>query len=446
MISVGCEAATEATGAVPRPSQGEKLTKSKPYVWVPGGQPATIQQHSVTKHQVLRSYLVAYLQTLAPMPNQDEIRVTLVDGYAGGGVYTHEATGEVKLGSPFQFLEATAEAEVLLNAQRTKPLAMNIDYFFVEEQAASAAYLRQALIERGYGGRLDQDIRVLEGEFGTHAPAILKFISDKTPRKGRSIFLLDQYGYSDVLFPQIRELLRFPAAEVILTFAVDAFIKYASDLPQTQNTLDRLGVPDVLRGRSIEDIKANEADFRLYIQACMHDALVRACGASFFTVFFIRTEGYGDYWLVHLSQHYRARDVMTSVHWQNHSSFVHYGGAGLDMFNLGYDSRRDADFTGQHALPFDFGDSARDRSHQALMDQLVRRIYARDEGVSFGTLYSTSCNLTPADSALFKEVVASLVDHKDVEVHGRDGARRTKASTIRDDDQIVPVRQAKFQF
>lgn len=422
------------------------MTKPKPYVWVPGGPPATIQQHSVTKHQVLRNYLIAYLQTLAPMPNQDEIRVTLVDGFAGGGVYTHEATGEIKLGSPFQFLEATAEAEALLNAQRIKPLAMNLDYFFVEEHPSSAAYLRQALAERGYADRLDRDIRVLQGEFRKHSPAIMQFIAEKTSRKGRSIFLLDQYGYSDVLFPQIRELLRFPAAEVILTFAVDAFIKYASDLPQTQNTLDRIGVPDVLKGRTIEDIKANEADFRLYIQACMHDALVRACGASYFTVFFIRTEGYGDYWLVHLSQHHRARDVMTAVHWQNHSSFVHYGGAGLDMFNLGYDSRRDADFTGQHALPFDFSDSARDRSHKALMDQLVRRIYARDEGLSFGTLYSTTCNLTPADSALFKEVVADLANHKDVDVVSPKGARRTKASTIHDDDLITPARQVRLQF
>jgi hypothetical protein len=66
-------------------------------------------------------------------------------------------------------------------------------------------------------------------------------------------------------------------------------------------------MPDVLRGRSIEDIKSNERDFRLYIQSCLYRELVESCGAAYFTVFFIRTEGYGDYWLVHLSQHPTAR-------------------------------------------------------------------------------------------------------------------------------------------
>jgi hypothetical protein len=39
-----------------------------------------------------------------------------------------------------------------------------------------------------------------------------------------------------------------------------------------------------------------------------------------------------------MSQHHRARDVMTEVHWANNNYFIHYGGAGLDMFQMvGYD-------------------------------------------------------------------------------------------------------------
>ncbi|XHH27942.1 hypothetical protein WIW49_10665 [Xanthomonas euroxanthea] len=53
-----------------------------PYTW-DDGVPATIQQHSIAKHEVLREYLVAYLQTLVTTPAQDALSVTLIDGFAG---------------------------------------------------------------------------------------------------------------------------------------------------------------------------------------------------------------------------------------------------------------------------------------------------------------------------------------------------------------------------
>lgn len=417
------------------------MAKSNAYEWSPGGAPAILKQHSRAKHEVLRSYLVAYLQTLVSSPSQDEIRVTMVDGFAGGGVYRHETTGELLLGSPFQFLEAAVEAQALMNPERHKPLVMNLDYFFVEEDPGAVAYLRQALKERGYGQRLGQDIRLLEGRFEQHVQGIQEFIKRKSPRKGRSVFLLDQYGYTDVPMPLIQQLLQFPAAEVILTFAVDALINYAGDTAQTRGTLERLGMPEVLRGRTFADIKSNERDFRLFIQSCLYRDLVEGCGASYYTVFFIRTEGYGDYWLVHLSQHPRARDVMTQVHWKHNNSFVHYGGAGINMFTLGYLSGRDVGYTGQHAMDFLFDDSASERTASTLMEQLPHLIFARDEGLDFEALYAATCNTSPADSEHYKRAVERLIHAKEVEVVSPNGSRKTKASTIRGQDRIVPSRQ-----
>jgi hypothetical protein len=97
----------------------------------------------------------------------------------------------------------------------------------------------------------------------------------------------------------------------------------------------------------------------MYIQSCLYQGLVEKCGAGYFTVFFIRTEGHGDYWLVHLSQHPRARDVMTRVHWAKNNNFIRYGGAGIEMFRaLGYSANRDESFTKQSRLGFCFDDSA----------------------------------------------------------------------------------------
>jgi len=62
------------------------------YDWKDG--PAPIQQHSVAKHRILQSYLRAYFQTLVSSPSQDVLRLTLVDGFSGGGLYYHTDTVE----------------------------------------------------------------------------------------------------------------------------------------------------------------------------------------------------------------------------------------------------------------------------------------------------------------------------------------------------------------
>jgi three-Cys-motif partner protein len=419
-----------------------------PYEFKADGPLAVVKQHSVAKHEVLRAYLVEYIQTLVVSPAQEELRVTLVDGFAGGGIYQHETTKETLLGSPFVMLEAAKEAEFLINQGRQRPLKMNIDYFFVEVEKDACGLLSKTLADKGYGGRVDNDIKLLNGRFETEAKSISEFIGKKSPRSGRSIFFLDQYGYGEVPSSLIRKILQgHPSSEVILTFAVDSFINFAGDQPVTSNLLQKIGIPNVLRGRTIDDIKNKEADFRLFIQSALYRDLVEACGARYYTLFFIRTTGHGDYWLVHLSQHPRARDVMTRVHWQKNNNFIHYGGAGIDMFQvLGYSADRDESYTGQPDLGFCFDDVAGDASTKTLMEQLPHIIYSHEEGISFGELFATTCNTSPADSLKYKDALAQLVARKVIDIIGADGSKRYKASTIGDKDQLVPSKQTSFFF
>lgn len=418
----------------------------KPYEWPTDGKPAVIQQHSVAKHDVLRAYLIDYIQTLVASPQQDQLRLTLVDGFAGGGIYVHDTTRQTVYGSPFAFLRSAEAAAEILNRDRQKPLQMSIDYFFVELDANAHASLKRTLIDQGYGARIGQDIHLFNSAFESQATPILQFIAKKSPRSGRSIFLLDQYGYAEVPTAQIRGIFQaLPATEVILTFNVDSFLTYASDSAATKKTLADIGIPTVLRGRTLEDIKRSERDWRLYIQSCLYRDLVEACGARYYTLFFIRTEGHGDYWLVHLSQHPRARDVMARVHWNKNNHFIHYGGAGIDMFRvLGYSADRDRAFTGQDPFGFCFDDIAGESSVSSLMTQLPQLIYAHEDGLSFGELFATTCNLSPADSARYKEALGRLVQHKEIAVVAPDGARRLKASTITDKDQLLPAPQKAF--
>ena len=99
----------------------------KHYDWKNG--PSAIQQHSIAKHRILQSYLAAYFKTLACLPNQDELRLSLVDGFAGGGLYFHNDTKALIHGSPLVCLAATKEAEFKLNQNRRKSIRLDVSYF-----------------------------------------------------------------------------------------------------------------------------------------------------------------------------------------------------------------------------------------------------------------------------------------------------------------------------
>jgi three-Cys-motif partner protein len=104
-----------------------KIMAKKHYDWDDG--PAKLKQHSVAKHNLLRSYLATYFPTLLSSHNQDELRLTIVDGFAGGGAYHHDVTGEFLLGSPFICLQAAEEAELKINhSERTKKVKFNGEF------------------------------------------------------------------------------------------------------------------------------------------------------------------------------------------------------------------------------------------------------------------------------------------------------------------------------
>ena len=133
---------------------------------------------------------------------------------------------------------------------------------------------------------------------------------------------------------------------------------------------------------------------------------------------------------------------MTRVHWSKNNQFVHYGGAGIDMFQaLGYRAKHDHASAGQGLLEFGFDDVATDASVGTLTEQLPRYIFARDEGIGFGELFARTCNSSPADSDRYKRALQTLIEVKDIEVLSPTGGRHLKASTIRDADLLLPSKQ-----
>ncbi len=297
-----------------------------------------------------------------------------------------------------------------------------------------------------FGSKLGTSIKLLPGDFNHHADSIIDFISKKSPKNGRSIFVLDQYGYKEVPMSLLTKIFStLPRAEVILTFNVDSFSTYASS--KNKGSLDSIGLPDIFDGKSIEELKSSDRNWRAIIQSQLYPHIVNASGAKYHTPFFIRSQkGHGDFRLLHLSMHHRARDVMTEVHWKHSNTFIHYGGEGLDMFKIGYIINADERFSKQSQLGYTFDDDARSRTQEKLCEQIPRIIHENEEGISFETLFATTCNTSPATSSIYRSVLGTLATSKDIEIISAKGGRKYSANQISSDDRLVPSKQAKFHF
>lgn len=114
------------------------------YEWSLDGALPVIEDHSRAKHDVLRAYLINYLRILAQHPRSEGIRVTLVDGFAGGGRYRTES-GEQVSGSPIVLLEALQEARALVAMDRKQrgirtPYVIDAHVHLVEQNRSTCAF------------------------------------------------------------------------------------------------------------------------------------------------------------------------------------------------------------------------------------------------------------------------------------------------------------------
>jgi len=340
---------------------------SKHYEWTLGKPPPELGEHSVAKHEIFEQYVRIYIERLTRTPSQTVLNLTIVDGFSGGGLYRR---GSVQIeGSPLRLLRAVETADRALNAARAKGFAINADFYFIDENPQHAAFLLDVLQARGYRARLGKDIFVREAVFEDAVRDVLVHIQ----RKGtahRSLFFLDQYGWSDVRLATLRTILStLQNPEVLLTFAVDALIDFLS-----VKTAEAEALMNIELAR--EDVRAlmdlgNGDGWRYLIQHGLYRHIQKRTGSRFYTPFFIRSvQAHRSYWLLHLSKHRQARDEMGKLHWRLNNCFQHHGGAGFHA--LGFDPSCDLR---QGMLSFMFDDDAMRRSEAAVLEQLPRMIH-----------------------------------------------------------------------
>lgn len=414
------------------------------YDWSQG--PAELAPHSLAKHTILREYVERYVSILTrggTLP----LRVTLIDGFAGGGEYVIRGQGpKIHAGSPVILIDAVRTALAKIDAERTKPLSVDANFIFIEKQRETVRYLQSTLTKRFEKRFLEDKNRLIHGSFEDHVWKIVEELRPGRRKKARAIFVLDQYGYNKIPIDMIARIMReLENAEIFLTLAVDHISAFAGSLAEAKERLRSSLHVDFDRGdfvegnRDIEEIDQLPEDERSnimrYVQLLLHEAFAKQAGARCFTPFFIKSSGsHRSYWFLHLANNARANDVVKDLHWSQANNFMHYGRPGTNMLVLGFDLSKTRD---QLLFPFAFDDSAQTRTMNALIDEVPRLLQDKfKDGVTLKDLYSDICNDTPASKVILGQSLNELCSLGELEKTGEQDEKRQPSTKVRDDDKV----------
>jgi three-Cys-motif partner protein len=408
------------------------------FIWGPDGSLPRIEEHTKRKLDVLKNYLDVYFDTVVRNPAQDRLNITLVDGFSGGGAYS-DGNG-TRAGSPLVLLSAVEEASVRLNEGRAKPLEINARFIFVDDEREHVAALKRELRGRGYKEN-DPQISILEGKFVEHLPTIMAEIT-QTQRKGRSIFFLDQFGYSDVPMSAIQTIFSaLDRAEVVLNFAIDSLLNYLQDASAELPLYQQFGIDS----RFIADWRQRKDEHmgRALTQRALMAHIHANSGAKFFTPFMLwsRTD---NRWmmLAHLSQHQAARDKMLSVHWQEQNSFTHIGSGSL--FSLGYDTRL---IESCDSL-FNFSEIDRTKLNTELVNALPAEVHQMMENgqLDVARLLDEIGNRTAGTNDDIFQVLSELAQARELEVLSANGTPKRAGTRISIKDRLIRPSQPTLFF
>lgn len=403
----------------------------KRYRWADG---ATLEEHSLRKHKILREYVFDYLTVRCKLPQQDRFRLAIVDGFAGGGRYRCGAAG-----SPLIFIEELKRAVEAVNTQRAVQSlgAIEVECLLIFNDASRDAVelLRTHVAPLQAASaltcpKLHLRVEYLNDPFEMAYPKIKDLLGRGRYRS--VIFNLDQCGHSHVERDTILDIMHsYPAAEIFYTFVISSLLAFLQkDQPERLRAqLDHLGLPS-------NDVQAldglmSRKEWLGTAEKIVFDAF-RLC-APYVSPFSINNPGGWRYWLIHFANVYRARQVYNNILHDNASLQAHVGRPGLNM--LSYDPRH------EEGMLYLFDEDGRASAKTQLMDDIPRLVSEAGDTVAVMEFYESIYNVTPAHA---DDVHLAIIDNPDLEVITPTGGERRKPNTISVNDTIKLKRQRSF--
>lgn len=398
-----------------------------------GGLPY-LEKHSEAKLVILSDYIQEYLNIVCQQRTVDKYNITLIDGFAGGGIYQNK-----KRGSPFIMMDAVNKASININNDRNKPVDINPYYFFIEKDEDAFESLNKSMQNTD-----KTNIKIKCGNFNHYIDEIITYIKNINPRGGGgAIFFLDQKGYSDVEMDVLRKIRQeLPKAEIIINIGVSWLVDFIDDTEKFQSVISNMKLNKFIDLKEINKIKSEAVDSRYIIEAKLSTAIKKSACFPYFRPFFIEPENnHRGYWLLHLAPHYRAHNAMSEVIWRHGNSMRHYGGSGARIFDLSYKGGH-VDVT--NLFGDTFNSTAKTLHFEGLSEDLPRIIRETDS-VRVDELIKKTCNQTAVTRDMYLESLKQISEQQEIIIIGKSGGAK-RGGKISMSDIVLPNKQIIIPF
>ncbi|UYM15492.1 three-Cys-motif partner protein TcmP [Endozoicomonas euniceicola] len=211
-----------------------------------------LDSHTIGKHQVLQSYMQAWL----PILSSGFPRLMFIDGFAGPGEY--------KCGSPGSPIIAL---DALIQHSYKKHISSQVDFYFLEKDESRINHLTNLVKTRFPKLPSNVNVHFIHGVFDASVTELLNQIQLQSSRQLPCFAMVDPFGVTDNAMDTMARVLANPKSELYISFMY-SFINRFKVTPTFENSLDSLfGCPDWREGRNIADQeKRKEFFYNLYKQ------------------------------------------------------------------------------------------------------------------------------------------------------------------------------------
>ncbi len=380
------------------------MSKKKEIFWSADGTLLLeLQPHTKAKHQLLSEYIKNWIDTLCSKNRWREAKVTLIDGFCGGGLYRDG--NSFWEGSPIKMIRMLEEGYRIVREERSKPYyQLHFKFIFIDKQQEHIDCLRKQIVDANLGHYLDSGrCQLICQKF---EKAVDECISQA--RGGHSFFLLDPFGIDDVSMNSIRKILELGNSEILWTYMVQHLLRL---LPQNQingKTIKRRVIQDILEAENYYNYKYyKQLETTKTITAAQQYLknqslrLIRNQGRVKYLYPFALMENKNTvlYYLVHLANDPKAIEVMKYSTWKYNNLEYRYH---YDSYGVGF---RDIEYYEQNLKFCDVDEDNLNLCLEDLSKTILPLIYGSENGL---TLFEIQNKILEATPATFEHLISLI--------------------------------------
>jgi three-Cys-motif partner protein len=373
----------------------------------------TVEPHTKARHRITEEYARNWIATLGGNNRGNSKKVTIIDGFCGGGVYTDPDNGELWGGSPIRLIQAIERGLEDIKMDKKKPnFQLDAKFIFIDKKQSHLNCLKKYLTSQGYG-RSNEDSNRYEyvcSEFEQVSEKLLHLVNS---RGGSSLFILDPTGYSHVSMGTIRKIINIGRSEILYTFMIEYIERF---LKKRKGDLSH-AINNILEAEGFfENIHATWQS-SMQKQSYIKDEVLRLFrsqgGAPFVFCFGLLPKSLRvKYFLVHLASSPSAERELKFSLWE-HNNQLFLSQFALDVFGLCF---RTPDFYDINPSLFDIKEVNARQSVDYLTNQLIPKIRRSNEGVTFQNLHDSTVQYTPSTFEHYTQFVNEQRDYGEIEV------------------------------